>query len=280
MTTSKPDTPIKILIVGPNGKMGKAMIQIAARHPHVFLVGGVGPPRCSYFGMDLAQIAGLAEPTGAIVHDTVDDIIDACDVVVECTNASASIKYLHTCISHNKALVSGTTGFSEEQKASFEAAGKTIPVVLASNTSRIAHIFFDVVSLITERVGREADIDIIEMHDRDKLDAPSGTSKEIGHTIAAILGKKFDELARYQRKGSGRRPKHTLDYTSIRSGKHNARHTVMFGFDNEQIELSIRGDNMLPYAEGMLQAALFISRQEPGFYTIKQVFAAENSRSL
>lgn len=279
MTTSKADTPIKILIVGPNGKMGKAMIQIAACHPQISLVGGVGPSPCSYSGMDLAQVAGLAELTGAIVHDSINGIIDACDVVLECTNARVSMEYLQTCISHNKALVSGTTGFSEEEKALFEAAGKTIPVVLASNTSKIAHIFFDVINYITARVGQEADIDIIEMHDRDKLDAPSGTSREIGHTIAAILGKKFDDLARYQRKGSGIRSKHTLDYTSIRSGTSNPRHTVMFGFDNEQMEVSLRGDNMLPYAEGMIQAALFISRQEPGFYTIEQVFAAENSHS-
>ena len=279
MTTSKSYTPIRILIVGPNGKMGKAMIQIAACYPNLSLVGGVGPKGCNYRGKDLGHIAGLGKPVGAIVHDSINGIIDSCDVVLECTNAGVSMKYLNTCISHNKALVSGTTGFSEEQKTSFKTAGKTIPVVLASNTSKIAHIFFDVINYVTEKVGQKADIDIIEMHDRDKLDAPSGTSKEIGRNIAAILGKKFDEFARYQRTGSGRRPKHTLDYTSIRSGNHNARHTVIFGFDNEQMELSIRGDNMLPYAEGMIEAALFISHQEPGFYTINQVFAADNNHS-
>lgn len=275
MTTGNSHTPIRILIIGPNGKMGKAMIQIAACHPHVMLVGGVGPRSCSYCGMDLAQIAGLREPVGAIVHDGINGIIDACDVVLECTNTAASIHYLQACISRNKALVSGTTGFSEEQRALFEAAGKTIPVILASNTSRLAHLFFDVINYITVRVGQQADIDILEVHDRDKLDAPSGTSKEIGHNIAAVLGKNFDDVARYQRMGSGIRPKHTLDYTSIRSGKHNARHTVMFGFDNEQMEVSIRGDNMLPYAEGMIRAALFISKKKPGCYTIKEVFAAD-----
>jgi len=277
MTTGTSDTPIRLLIVGPNGKMGRAMIQIAACHPNVSLAGGVGPKGCSYCGMDLSQIAGLREFTGAIAHDSIKGIIDACDVVLECTNARTSIEYLQTCISHNKALVSGTTGFSEQERALFEAAGKNIPVVLASNTSKLAHIFFDVINYIAARVGQKADIDIIEVHDRDKLDAPSGTSKEIGHNIAAVLGKNFDELARYQRMGSGIRPKHTLDYTSIRSGKHNGRHTVMFGFDNEHMEVSIRGDNMLPYAEGMIKAALFISNQEPGCYTIKQVFAADLS---
>lgn len=277
MTPGNAHSPVRILIVGPNGKMGKAMIQIAACNPKVILVGGVGPRSCSYCGMDLAQIAGLREPVGAIAHDSINGIIDACDVVLECTNAGASIHYLQACISHNKALVSGTTGFSEEERALFEAAGKTIPVILASNTSKLAHLFFDVINYITARVGQKADIDIIEVHDRDKLDAPSGTSKEIGHNIAAVLGKNFDDLARYQRMGSGIRPKHTLDYTSIRSGKHNARHTVMFGFDNEHMEVSIRGDTMLPYAEGMIRAALFISNQEPGCYTIKQVFAADRS---
>ncbi|MCB2215752.1 MAG: 4-hydroxy-tetrahydrodipicolinate reductase [Desulfobulbaceae bacterium] len=277
MTIHTSENPIKILIVGPNGKMGKAMIQIAFSHPEVALVGGVGPKGCAYLGKDLGQIAGLGENTGAIVYDSIEDSIGICDVVLECTNALVAMKCLEWCVTQNKALVSGTTGFNEEEIAAFQEAGETIPVVLASNTSKIAHIYFDVINYITAKIGRKADIDIIEIHDRNKLDAPSGTSKEIGRGIAAILERNFDDIARYERKGSGRRVKNTLDYSSIRSGNHNAKHTVIFGFDNEQLELSIRGDNMLPYAEGMIQAALFIYRQSAGFYTIKQVFAADNS---
>lgn len=276
MTRKETDNTIRILIVGPNGKMGKAMVQAAFNHPKLSLAGGVGPKGCAYCGKDLGLIAGVGEITGALAYDSFDDIIHACDVVLECTNASASIDCLNACVLYKKAMVSGTTGYTKEQIEVFEAAGKTIPVVLASNTSKIAHLYFDVINYITTKVGQEADIDIIEMHDRYKLDAPSGTSKEIGQGIAAILGKNFDDIARYQRKGNGTRPKNTIDYTSIRSGNHNARHTVIFGFDNEQIELSIRGDNMLPYAEGMIQAAYFIAHREPGFFSIKQVFATEN----
>jgi len=143
---------------------------------------------------------------------------------------------------------------------------------LASNTSKLAHLFFHLIKWIAGKVGKEADIDIIEMHDRNKLDAPSGTSKEIGHIIADELGLDFEKIARYQRKGKGIRPSQTIDYTSIRSGSYPTTHSVIFGFENERLELSFDGYNMFPFAAGIIEAAVFIHDKNPGLYTIEQVF--------
>jgi 4-hydroxy-tetrahydrodipicolinate reductase len=266
---------IKLLIIGPNGKMGRAMIHQAHYHPTMKIVGGVGPKGCKYLGRDLGVIAGIGENLGVIAYDDFDDIVQRCDVVLECTHAEASIDFLQKCVAAEKPLVSGTTGFSEEEKAQFQRAGEIIPVLLASNTSKIAHLYFHIIEWITEKVGLKADIDIIEMHDRNKMDAPSGTSKQIGHLIAEKLDKEFDEIARYHRKGKGSRPSHTIDYTSIRTGNFSTSNKVIFGFENEKLELSIDGYNMLPYAAGMIEAAEFIQSQKPGFYTIEQAFGSD-----
>ena len=264
---------VKLLVIGPNGKMGRAMTHQAHSHPEMELVGGVGPKGCCYSGTDLGVIAGIGKNLGVVAGDNIDEIIHSCDVAVECTNAEASLTILDKCVAAAKPLVSGTTGFTTEQKILFQMAGESIPVLLASNTSKIAHLYFRLIEWITNEVGEIADIDIIEMHDRNKLDAPSGTSRQIGSIIAQGLAKDFDEVARYQRKGKGARPPGTIDYTSIRTGNFPTSHKVIFGFENEKLELTLDGYNMLPYAEGMIEAAWFLYDKKPGIYTIEQAIA-------
>lgn len=266
---------IKVLVVGPNGKMGKAMIQLAHRHPMITIVGGVGPKGRKYIGRDLGAIAGLGEDIGASAYDDMNAIVHHCDVVLECTNAEASLDILQKCVAAAKALVSGSTGFTDEERAQFQNAGEFIPVLLASNTSKFAHLFFHLIKWIAGKVGKEADIDIIEMHDRNKSDAPSGTSKEIGQIIAEELGLEFDKIARYQRKGKGTRPAHTIDYSSIRTGNYPTTHKVIFSLENEKLELSFDGYNMYPFAGGMIEAAVFLHDKKPGFYTIEQAFGLD-----
>lgn len=260
----------RIIVVGPNGKMGKTMIQLGHRHPDITVVGGVGPKGRNYIGRDLGAIAGIGEDIGVSAVDDLDDVVDLCDVVLECTNTKGSLDTLQKCVAAGKAFVSGTTGFSDEERAQFRDAGQSVPILLASNTSKIAHLFFHLIKLIARRVGKDADIDIIEMHDRHKVDAPSGTAIEIGHLIVGELGLEFDKIARYQRKGKGLRPVHTIDYSSIRTGNFPGTHRVIFGFENEKLELTLDAYNMIPYASGMIEAAVFINGKKPGLYTIEQ----------
>jgi len=252
--------------------MGKAIIQLAQDNRMITIIGGVGPKGRKYIGRDLGSIAGVGDTIGAIAYDDINEIIHCCDVVVECTNADASLKILRQCVSTGKPFVSGTTGISEEHLAQFRKAGERIPVLLASNTSKIAHLFFHLIKWVSGRIGKEADIDIIEMHDRNKLDAPSGTAKEIGNLIAIELGLKLDEIVRYQRLGKEIRPSPTIDYTSIRTGNYATTHRVIFGFDNEKLELSFDGYNMYPFAGGILDAVVYLHDKSPDFYTIEQVF--------
>ncbi|MEA2015164.1 MAG: 4-hydroxy-tetrahydrodipicolinate reductase [Actinomycetota bacterium] len=263
---------IKVLINGPNGKMGRAITQSAYKNPEMKIIGGVGPTGRSYIGSDLGVLVGLGNAIEAKVYDDINQIIKQCDIVVDCTSTEVTLKLLETCIKYKKSLVTGTTGFSDKEKRQIEKAGQDIPVLLAANVSRVAHVFFKIVERLSKKLGQNADIDIIEMHENKKLDAPSGTAIEIASIISDQLGVQLEDIAEYGRKGKGIRPSQSICFNSIRSGGFPSSHKIIFGFQNEKIELQLDGYNMHAYANGIIDAAIFLSNKKPGFYTIEQVF--------
>jgi len=258
---------IKVLINGINGKMGRAIAQSAYKSPEMKIIGGVGPTGRSYIGTDLGVLVGLGNAIGANVYDDINQIIKKCDVVLDCTRAEVTLRLLETCIKYKKSLVTGTTGFSDKEKRQIEEAGQYIPILLA----------------LTKKLGKYADIDIIEMHDNKKPDAPSGTAKEIASiissqlgAISSQLGAKLENIAEYCRKGKGIRPSQSICFSSIRSGGFPSSHKIIFGFQNEKVELQLDGYNMHPYANGIIDAAIFLSNKKPGFYSFNQVITDSN----
>jgi len=267
---------IKVLINGINGKMGRAIAQSAYKNPKIKIIGGIGPNGRSYIGADLGVLVGLGNATGAKVYDDINQIIKQCDVVLDCTRVEVTLKLLGTCIKYKKSLVTGTTGFSDREKKQIEKAGQYIPILLASNTSKIAHVFFEIVETLTKKLGKYADIDIIEKHDNKKPEAPSGTAKEIASIISDQLKVKLENIAEYGRKGKGIRPSQSICFSSIRSGGFPSSHKIIFGFQNEKIELQLDGYNMHPYANGIIDAAIFLSNKKPGFYSFDQTITDSN----
>ena len=263
---------VNVLIMGPNGNMGRAMIASAVRNPDVHVVGGVGPRGRDYVGMDLGLLAGLGKSIGARVFDDIRDVIEQCDVVLDCTNPEASMQVLKACLEYRKPLVTGTTGLSADQRESLREAGQVIPVLPASNTSRIVHLLFRLLKTVTREAGTSADISITDMHANTKLDAPSGTALEMGQIIAQELGLDLDEVAEYGRKGMGLKPPHAIHFDSIRAGGVPSSHTVIFGFDHERLELTHHAYNMDTFADGMIEAGIFISDKGAGLYDLEQVF--------
>lgn len=266
----------KLLIIGPNGRIGRPIVQSGYQNPAVDLIGGVGPKGREYIGMDLGTLVGLGKNIGVKVVDDTRDIIEKADVVLDCTKPEVSLQVLTACLESKKAFVTGTTGFTDKESKELEAAGQIIPVLHASNTSHVAHLLFNLIGLVANQLGMEADIDIIEMHGNTKIDAPSGTAKEIGEIISKELGLNLSEIAEFGRMGKGLRPPHTIHFASIRSGEIPTTHKVIFGFENERLELTHHGYNMVPFAEGMIKAAVFISDKPPGCYDFKQVLEELN----
>lgn len=262
---------MNVIIMGPAGKMGQAMASSVCDHPELELYGAVGPKGRNYIGRDLGVVCGLPETTGVLVCDDLEAIIPGCDLVLDCTCPAAAMHALELCIKHKKAFVSGTTGFTREQKERFDTAGRDIPVILAYNTSRMMNVLFNAVRQVAARIGARADIDLIDTHDNKKPDAPSGTAKEIADIISEELEHQNREFT-YGNKGMEPRKENTIAFHSIRSGGYPGAVKVIFGFEDEHMELSGMTYNMNTYAQGMIDAGVFLKDKPPGTYSLKQVF--------
>jgi 4-hydroxy-tetrahydrodipicolinate reductase len=223
--------------------------------------------------MDLGLLVGLGKHIGAQVFDDVRLVIDRCDVVLECTEPAVSMLVVEACLEHNKAFVTGTTGFSEAQVRRMREAGDFIPVLHASNASPVVHLLYDLVRLVTRAVGDGADIDIVEMHHNRKLDAPSATAREIGEIVADELGVALDEVAEYGREGLGTRASRSIQFSSIRSGGVPSTHKVIFGFAKERLELSHQVYTRDAFAGGLIKATRFINSKNRGYYTLEVALA-------
>lgn len=262
---------MKVIVIGPRGKMGKLITMVAASREDMELVAGVAPKGRGYIGQDLGAVAMIGSELGVPVTDNLASVIEHGDVIIDFSTKEMSMEVLELAITHKKALVCGTTGFSPEEMLRFRNAGKKIPMLYAANTSKLVNIMNKLLELVTSTLKDEIDIEILEMHDQWKKDAPSGTSKEMGEIMAHVLGKELDEIAVYGREGASPRKPGTIGYHSLRAGNIPSSHTVFFGGMGERLEITHHSYNWECFARGACDCAAFLADKEPGFYTIQDV---------
>lgn len=262
---------MKVIVVGPRGKMGKLITQIAADREDMELVAGVAPKGRDYIGKDLGQIAMVGRDVGVKVVDDLESVIDNCDVIIDFSTKEMAMDVLNLAIVHKKALVCGTTGFSPEEMQRFKDAAAEIPMLYAANTSKLVNVMNKLLELAATAIGEEADIEILEMHDQWKKDAPSGTSREMGEIITHAMGKELEDIAVHGRKGVCPREKGTIGYHSLRAGNIPSSHTVYFGFMGERLEITHHSYNWECFARGACDCAVYLADKGPGYYTIKDV---------
>ena len=262
---------MKVIVVGPRGKMGKLITQVAAERKDMELVAGVAPKGRDYIGRDLGQVAMTGADLGVPVVDDLESVIDSCDVIIDFSTKEMAMEVLDMAIQHKKALVCGTTGFSADEMQRFKDASASIPMLYAANTSKLVNVMNKLLEIAAAAIGEEADIEILEMHDQWKKDAPSGTSKEMGEIMAHALGKELDDIAVYGRHGVSPREQGTIGYHSLRAGNIPSSHTVFFGFMGERLEVTHHSYNWECFARGACDCAAYLAGKEPGFYTIKNV---------
>ena len=263
---------MKIVITAPGGKMGRLVVREALKRPETFtVVGAVGRPGRAYIGKDISA-AAMSAPVGALIYDAIEDIIGQCDGVIDFSSVELSMEVLAACVRHKKPLLLGTTGFDEAQEAAIAEAARVIPIAESHNTSQAVNLVYELLRKATAIVGGESDIDILEMHDNKKLDAPSGTSKVMGRIIAEGLQADWEQAARFGRQGVGQRVPGEITYHSVRSGNLPSSHTVIFGMDGERIEITHHAYDYGTFAKGGLECMLYLRDKAPGMYTSQQAF--------
>ncbi len=262
---------MKVIVIGPRGKMGKLITQTAAARDDMELAAGVAPKGRDYIGMDLGIAALTGRELGVPVVDDLESVIEQCDVIIDFSTRENAMSVLELAVKYKKGLVCGTTGFSPEEFKRFQDASAEIPMLYAANTSKLVNVMNKLLEIAVSVIGEEADIEILEMHDQWKKDAPSGTSKEMGEILAHALGRELSDIAVYGREGTAPREKGTIGYHSLRAGNIPSSHTVYFGCMGERLEITHHSYNWECFAKGACDCAAYLADKEPGFYTIQDV---------
>lgn len=262
---------MKIIVIGPRGKMGRLITQVAAAREDMDLVAAVAPKGRDYIGTDFGTVALVGRELGVPVVDDLESVIEKGDVIIDFSTKENAMAVLDLAIKYKKGLVCGTTGFSPEEFARFKEAAKEIPMLYAANTSKLVNVMNKLLELVATAVGDEADIEILEMHDQWKKDAPSGTSREMGEIMAHAMGKELEDVAVYGRYGECPRKKGTIGYHSLRAGNIPSSHSVYFGFMGERLEITHHSYDWECFARGACDCAAYLADKGPGFYTIKDV---------
>lgn len=260
----------KVAILGCAGRMGKNLLQAAIEQESIELIGGTVRQGSSLAGIDAGELCGSGKQ-GRPITTNLDDLLDA-DVFIDFTTIESTQHHIQWCKQHNKALVIGTTGFSDEQVEQLKAYGIDIPVVLAPNTSVGVNLLLKLVEMTAKVIGDDTDIEIFEAHHRFKKDAPSGTAMKIGQVIADTLDRDLAECAVYGREGiTGERDPKTIGFATIRAGDIIGEHTAYFADLGERIELTHKATSRMTFALGAMRAAKWLKKAPNGFYDMQDV---------
>ena len=263
---------MKLIVIAPKGKMGSAIVRIAAEREEFTLVGGVVAPGMDDVGRDLGEVSLAGRSLHAPVVDNLESIIDDCDVIIDFSTKEMAAVVLEAALRHKKALVCGTTGLGETEQALFGETSQQIPIVRAANTSRMVYLLRRFLEMAAEQLGDQVDIEILDMHDRFKLDAPSGTALELGKTAAEAVGASFEAAAAFGRHGRGAREPGSIGFHSLRAGDIPSSHIVFLGGMGERLEIAQHSYNMDCFARGACDCAAFLQDKPAGLYAVEDVF--------
>ncbi|MCC6914768.1 MAG: 4-hydroxy-tetrahydrodipicolinate reductase [Rhodospirillaceae bacterium] len=262
---------MKIGIVGCAGRMGRMLIAEVLRTKGAKLGGGTEPAKSPALGTDLGILAGQ-KAVGVKVTSDAKALFAACDVVIDFTTPAATAKHIELARTHGTALVIGTTGLPAPVKRAITTAAKKTVLIQAPNMSTGVNVLLS----LTERLARvlkdDYDIEIVEMHHRHKVDAPSGTALGLGEAAAKGRGVALEKAGRRTRDGQvGARPKGEIGFATLRGGDVVGDHTVIFAADGERIEITHKASSREVFARGAVRAAMWAKGRKAGLYSMKDV---------
>lgn len=267
---------LRIGIAGCAGRMGRMLIQAVSAAPDLQLVGGFEGPGNPAIGADLGSLAGLPA-MGVSVEENAQSVFAAVDCVIDFTVPDATATNALQAASTTTALVVGTTGLTAAHRTALARAAEKVPVVVAANMSVGVNLLLGLVRQVAGILGPEYDIEIVEMHHRHKVDAPSGTALALGE--AAAKGRKvaLSDVAVRSRDGhTGPRPAGAIGFATLRGGDVVGDHTVAFAGDGERIELTHKASSRSVFAQGAVRAALWTRGRPPGLYGMQDVLGLKD----
>lgn len=261
---------MKIGIVGCAGRMGHMLLQEVLATPGATLAGGTEPSGPS-LAQDLGVLVGT-KPLGILVTSDTKALFAASDAVIDFTVPAATKIHAELAAATGKALIIGTTGLDEAALAAITAAAKKTAIVQSPNMSVGVNVLLALTEKLAATLGSDYDVDILEMHHRHKVDAPSGTALGLGEAAAKGRQVNLKDVARTTRDGQiGARPVGEIGFATLRGGDVVGDHTVMFAGNGERIEITHKASSRLIFAKGAVRAALWTQGRAPGLYSMRDV---------
>lgn len=261
---------IHLAVLGAGGRMGRAVIALALDDSRFELVSAHARAGSAHVGEDAAVLAGRP-PCGVRVIDNLVHSIEAADVVIDFTRPEFTVDVAQACANARRALVSGTTGMNESQRAALEAAAKQVPVFWAPNLSVGVNLLLAALAQVASRLDDAYDAEIVEAHHRHKIDAPSGTALALGEVLAAARGQPLASLADHQPAAGARERGGRIGFHSIRAGEIVGEHDVRLIAAGEEIRLGHRAFSRDAFASGALRAAAWLQGRAPGLYGMREL---------
>ena len=264
-------TELRLVVVGAAGRMGRMLVKTIAETEGCKLTGAVERDGSLALGEDAGLLAGVGKLNVAIGTDA-RAAFDRADAVLDFTTPAATTAFAALAAQTGLVHVVGTTGLSEPDFAKLREAAQRVRVVQSGNMSLGVNLLAGLVRTVARTLGDEFDIEILEMHHRMKVDAPSGTALLLGEAAAEGRAVSLKERSVRSRDGqTGARRGGDIGFAALRGGSVVGDHTVIFAGPGERIELAHRAEDRSLFARGAVRAALWARDKPPGYYTMADV---------
>ena len=249
---------MKIAIAGASGRMGRMLIETVLKDTNATLAGALDRTGSPQLGQDAG--AFLGQETGVLLTDDIERVFANADLLIDFTRPEGTLAHLRACATAGVAAVVGTTGLTTADRRSLAEIAASIPIVFAPNMSVGVTVLLRLVEQAAQLLGEGYDVEIVEMHHRHKVDAPSGTALQLGTAVAQALGRDLKSDAVFGREGlTGERLKETIGFATLRGGDVVGDHSVIFAGSGERLELTHKAGSRMNFAQGALRAARFVA---------------------
>ena len=262
---------MKLAVLGAAGRMGQALIRAVCATEGCVLAGGLEAKGSPAVGRDLGEMAGIGQ-LGIEIGDDPLPVFAKVDGVLDFTTPAATLAFAALSAQARIVHVIGTTGFASEDHAKLEAAARHAAIVKSGNMSLGVNLLAALTERVARTLGPDFDIEILELHHRNKRDAPSGTALMLGE--AAARARNLDLRTRGVRSRDGNigpRREGDIGFAVLRGGDVVGEHQVIFAGDGERIELAHVATDRGIFAKGAVRAALWAKGRAPGLYSMADV---------
>ena len=269
--------PVQICIAGAAGRMGQRLVALSQEDPELKLVYALEYSGHPWIGKDIGAVSNLGKELGAPVARS---ICPNCgiEVVIDFTIHSAATATAEQCAEQGIPIVIGTTGMTDDEKGRIAKAAQRIPIIHAPNYSVGVNVLFKAAEMVARTLGDGYDVEIVEAHHNQKLDAPSGTALGLAEAVARGLERNLKEVAVYGRHGmTGKRPPKEMGIHALRMADVVGEHTAYFAIGGERLELTHRASSRDTFARGALRAAKWLiqNKKSAGIYTMPEVLGLD-----